>query len=69
MKAQSFFGGTNPKETGGTVRQVGHTGKVQSKTGSMSNMHENIKMAKSSPVPSNIKWVNSKQPPDVGRAR
>lgn len=26
MKAQAFFGGTNPKQTGKKVRQVGHTG-------------------------------------------
>ena len=29
MKASRFFGGTNPKETGRGVRQVGNTGSVK----------------------------------------
>lgn len=35
MKAQSFFGGTHPKETGKGVRQVGHKGSIQNKTGNI----------------------------------
>lgn len=35
MKAQSFFGGTNPKDHAVKVRQVGHTGSVQNKTGKL----------------------------------
>jgi len=40
MKAQSFFGGTSPKQTGEKVRQVGHTGSVQNKTGNIARKTE-----------------------------
>ena len=68
VKAQSFFGGTEPKETGKRVRQVGHKGSVQNRTGSIAR-RDTVKQAKSSPAEPHIQWVDSKQPKDVGSAR
>ncbi len=68
MKAQSFFGGTHPKETGKGVRQVGHKGQVKSRTTSLP-IRETVKQVKSSPVKSNIKWVDTKQVGNTGRAK
>lgn len=69
MKAQSFFGGTHPKETGKCVRQVGHKGKVQSRTRSLP-MHENVRQAKSSPAPTTYKRKETvRQVGSKGRAK
>ncbi len=67
MKAQQFFGGTKPKETGVKTRQVGNTGSVKNFTGSMPNLHENVKQARPSPATPHIKWVDSKQVGSTGR--
>jgi len=40
MKAQSFFGTGKTKQTGEKVRQVGHTGSVQNKTGNIARKTE-----------------------------
>lgn len=53
MKAQSMFGGTNPKDNATKVRQVGHTGQVQTKTGHIAPK-VTVTQAKSSPAPAHI---------------
>ena len=53
MKASSFFGGTRPKDQATKVRQVGHSGSVQSKTGQIPRVNA-VKQAKGSPVPSSF---------------
>lgn len=45
VKAQSFFGGTSTKNNTTSVKQVGHTGKVQSKTTSLP-IRETVKQAR-----------------------
>jgi len=53
MKAQGFFGGTKPTDHAATVRQVGHTGKVQSKTGQLPRKTI-VKQARPSAQPSTM---------------
>ena len=58
-KAQSFFGGTSRKDNTDKVRQVGHIGKVQSKTGKITFVDS--KQPRPEAQKTNIKWVDSKQ--------
>lgn len=60
VKAQSFFGGTSRKNNTDNVKQVGHTGKVQSKTTSLP-IRETVKQARPEPAVPHIKFVDSKQ--------
>lgn len=53
MKAQSFFGGTHPHETGEEVRQKGNSGTING-GGLNITRKTRVKQAHSNPVPTHI---------------